>query len=125
MGSTGSHVSSVEPGTEWIVDASGCDPDRLRSRAALEALFARVVRELDLHPVGEAMWHAFPHQGGITGLLLLTESHLACHTFPERAFAAFDLYCCRERPQWPWRERLEEALAATAVSVRVVPRGNR
>jgi len=123
MGSTDPHVSSAAPGTEWIVDATGCDPSRLRSRAALETLFARAVAELDLHPVGEALWHAFPGQGGITGLLLLTESHLTCHTFPERGFAAFDLYCCRERPEWPWRERLELALGATAVSVRVVRRG--
>jgi len=32
---------------------------------------------------------------GVTGLLLLTESHLACDTFPERGFASFNLYCCR------------------------------
>jgi len=31
----------------------------------------------------------------VTGLLLLTESHLACDTFPERGFASFNLYCCR------------------------------
>ena len=37
---------------------------------------------MDLHPLGKTSWHQFPNTGGITGVSLLTESHLACHTFP-------------------------------------------
>ena len=110
-------------GTEWIVDAHGCNPSSLRSCAALTRLFARIVDELGLHPAGAPVWHVFPGQGGITGMLLLTESHLACHTFPERGFAAFDLYCCRASQEWPWAERLADALGAAEVRVRSVPRG--
>jgi S-adenosylmethionine decarboxylase len=110
-------------GTEWLVDAHGCDAAALRSEAALAAVFARAVAELGLHPLGEASFHTFAGAGGVTGLLLLSESHLACHTFPERAFAAFNLYCCRPREEWPWRERLREALGASQVSVRRVTRG--
>ena len=69
------------------------------------------------------VWREFPGEGGITGLLLLTESHLACHTFPERGFAAFNLYCCQPREDWPWAERLREALRAQRVSVRRLARG--
>jgi len=111
-------------GTQWIVDAHGCDPGSLRSSAALSALFARIVAEMGLHPVGEPVWHVFPGAGGITGLVILSESHLACHTFPERGYAAFDLYCCRPSPEWPWAERLGEALRATDVRVRFVTRGD-
>ena len=110
-------------GTEWIVDAHGCDPSSLRSRAALSRLFVRIVEELGLHPAGEPVWHVFPGQGGITGVLLLSESHLACHTFPERGFAAFDLYSCRASQEWPWAERLADALGAAQVRVRALPRG--
>src|SRR4051812_26682465 len=67
----------------------------------------------------------FPGEGGITGLLLLTESHLACHTFPERGFAAFNLYCCRPGAEWPWPERLRVALGAETVLVRRLARGER
>jgi S-adenosylmethionine decarboxylase len=116
-------MDPLTPGTEWIVDAHGCDPRALRSPEALGDVFARIVRELGLRPAAEPVWHVFPGEGGITGLLLLTESHLACHTFPERGFAAFNLYCCRPRGDWPWAERLEEALSARTVSVRKVDRG--
>lgn len=107
------------------MDAHGCDPGRLRSPDALRAVFERVVRELGLHAAGDPVWRVFPEPGGVTGLLLLTESHLACHTFPERGFAAFNLYCCRPRGEWPWAERLREGLGAADVRVRVVARGER
>ena len=121
--STGRTLPDLVLGTEWIVDAHGCDPSSLRSCAGLGRLFARIVDELGLRPVSEPVWHVFPGQGGITGVLLLSESHLACHTFPERGFAAFDLYCCRPSQEWPWAERLADALGAADVRVRSVPRG--
>ena len=109
-------------GTEWVVDAEGCRADALADVSALRAVFARVVAELDLRVVGEAQWRKFPGPGGVTGLALLTESHLACHTYPEFAVATFNLYCCRARPRWPWEERLREMLGAARVTVRVVER---
>ena len=110
-------------GTEWLVDAHGCHAPTLRSRDALGRLFTRIVEELGLHPAGDPVWHVFPGPGGITGVLLLNESHLACHTFPERGFAAFDLYCCRPLTEWPWQQRLADTLGAAEVRVRSLPRG--
>jgi S-adenosylmethionine decarboxylase len=114
---------SPDTGCEWIVDAEGCDPGALGSIDTLAALFDRAVSELQLRPVAPAQWHRFPGAGGITGVVLLSESHLTCHTFPERGYAAFNLYCCRPRREWQWRERLAEALGATDVRVTTHPRG--
>lgn len=110
-------------GTEWLVDARGCAPEPLRSRDVLSGLFDALVSDLGLHPVGEAVWHVFPDPGGVTGLMLLRESHVACHTFPEIGHAAFNLYCCRPRPEWPWAQRLGQTLRAAEVAVRRVERG--
>ena len=110
-------------GAEWLVDADGCAPDRLRSVETLSALFDRIVAELALKSVSPPLWHVFPGEGGVTGLLLLSESHLACHTFPERGFASFNLYCCRPRPEWPWAARLQDAIGAARVDVRTLRRG--
>jgi S-adenosylmethionine decarboxylase len=109
-------------GKEWVIDAAGCSAPLLRDRAALERVIARVVDELGLMVVGAPQWHVFPGEGGVTGLVLLTESHLACHTYPEHGVASFNLYCCRERAEWPWAERLGEMLGASRVAVRGVDR---
>ena len=113
----------MDPGHAWIVDAFGCDPRRLRGTAGPAAVFAACVAELALTPVAAPVWHAFPEPGGVTGFLLLSESHLCVHTFPETGFAAFDLYCCRSRVDWPWAERLKDLLGASAVVVRTLARG--
>jgi S-adenosylmethionine decarboxylase len=117
-----SPVHMLTVGTEWLIEASGCDAAALRDEGRLREVFARAVAELGLRVVGEAQWHTFPGEGGVTGLLMLTESHLACHTYPEFGVATFNLYCCRERPAWAWAERLREMIGARDVRVRSVTR---
>lgn len=115
--------AAAAPGVEWIVEVSGCRPEALRSEAALRALFERVVSELSLKPVAEPVFHLFPPPGGITGVLLLSESHLTCHTFPESGYAALNLYCCRPRPRWDFAARCRELLGAEETKVIEVRRG--
>ncbi len=112
----------TEVGIEWLVDATGCRPEALRNLAAVRALCERVLADLELRVVGEGCWHQFPGPSGVTGLYLLTESHLACHTYPEFGIATFNLYCCRKRLAWPWEGRLREALGAAEVTVRSLSR---
>ena len=109
-------------GTEWIVDASGCDATAVADIDRLRAVFERVVRDLDLHVLGEIAWNQFDHPGGISGLALLSESHLACHTYPEFRAVTFNLYCCRKGAAWTWGATLKEMLGATEVNVRVYER---
>jgi S-adenosylmethionine decarboxylase len=113
-------------GTEWLVDAHGCRAEALRDLAVVRALLETILARLELRVVGEGAWHKFPGEGGVTGLYLLTESHLSVHTYPEHGIATFNLYCCRERPEFPWASELTRALGApatTRVDVRVVRRG--
>jgi S-adenosylmethionine decarboxylase len=111
-------------GSEWLIDASGCDPQALADLGVMRALCERVLVELELHVVGEPQWHQFPPPGGVTGLYLLSESHLACHTFPEHGAVTFNLYCCRPRRAWNWSQQLQSALGAERVTVRRSVRGD-
>ena len=110
-------------GTEWIIDAFGCDAGSLRQTDKLRAVFSRLISDLGLKTVGSGNWHQFPAERGVTGLVMLTESHLACHTYPEHRTATFNLYCCRERPEWDWQENLKELIGAESVRVTKVQRG--
>jgi S-adenosylmethionine decarboxylase len=110
-------------GYEWLVDARGCRPELLADPAVLREICGQIITQLNLHVVGEGLWHQFPTPGGLTGLYLLTESHLACHTYPETGTATFNLYCCRPRRCWPWEEKLRTLLGATHVVIRSTARG--
>ncbi|HEY3927446.1 MAG TPA: S-adenosylmethionine decarboxylase [Candidatus Koribacter sp.] len=109
-------------GIEWIVEAQGCHPDTLRDLATLKSLFDAIVRDLDLHPVGETRWHQFPGNGGITGLCLLSESHLAVHTFPEHQSLCLNLFCCRPRPDWDFETELATRFTAEHLTLRKITR---
>jgi S-adenosylmethionine decarboxylase len=116
------YTDTMTLGTEWLIDASGCDADALRDVERLKAVFNRAISDLDLHVVGEIAWAKFSEPGGVSGLALLSESHLACHTYPEFRAATFNLYCCRNRAAWPWEEILKEMLDATEVRIKVFER---
>ncbi|MEP6947366.1 MAG: adenosylmethionine decarboxylase [Acidobacteriota bacterium] len=109
-------------GTEWLVEASGCNADVLRDEAVIRAVFSSVMDDLGLSSVG-SVWHKFAGEGGVTGLVALTESHLACHTYPEHGTATFNLYCCRTRPAWDWDRELRERLSAENVMITRIERG--
>jgi len=109
-------------GDEWVVEAFGCDAGRLADRAALGALLDRMVAELALRPVGAGQWHVFPPPAGITGMLLLAESHLTVHTFPEHRSLCLNLFCCTPRAAWAFDARLAEMMGAEQVCVRHLER---
>ncbi len=109
-------------GIEWIVEAYGCAPDRLTDLATLQSLFARIVSDIDLHPCQEPQWHRFPDSGGITGICVLSESHIACHSFPEYRPFVPNLFCCRPRADWDFSGQLRQLLGAREVVVRRLDR---
>lgn len=111
-------------GTEWLIEGFDCDAENLRDMDKLRSVFARIITDLGLKTIGEGSWHKFPGEGGVTGLVMLTESHLACHTYPEHRTATFNLYCCRTRPAWSWELNLKELLGAKIVNVQKIERGN-
>ena len=101
-------------GLHLTADCTGCRPDAppMRQPDALRALCLQAVAAAGLHPVGE-LFHRFEqtapdgngnggggdrdHSGGgngITGVVLLAESHLAIHTWPEIGAVTLDVYVC-------------------------------
>ncbi len=110
-------------GQETIVDAFGCDPAALRELARVEALLRDAVLALALCPVAPLLSHVFPGEAGVTAMLLLAESHLTAHTFPEHGTLAVNLYTCSPRPDFPWENEIRARFSASRVTVRRLLRG--
>ena len=64
-----------------------CDPDVI-DLTLREAAVAAGATILHSH------FHHFSPNGGVSGVLVLAESHISIHTWPERDFAAVDIFMC-------------------------------
>ena len=117
-------ITPMIVGTEWLIEAKGCNEDLLRDEETLRRVFDSVIGDLGLKTLGKDVWHKFEGAGGVTGLVALTESHLTCHTYPEYKIATFNLYCCNTRHEWDWEANLLEMLNATNVTVMRMERGD-
>ncbi len=83
-----------------MADLRGCAPKRMQANPALLDFAIRAVQDCDLTLVAQQV-HAFPPNpttphlaGGITLTLLLAESHLCIHTWPEIKGVTLDVYVC-------------------------------
>jgi len=117
--------SDATPGVEWIIDAYGCDAAALADLSRIRTLFDRLIAELRLTPVSAPAWHTFPPPGGITGFVVLAESHLACHTFPEFASICVNVFCCRPRVGVDVTGVIADVFCATHIQVRALERSYR
>ncbi|HET9953253.1 MAG TPA: adenosylmethionine decarboxylase [Polyangiaceae bacterium] len=108
-------------GQHYLIEFFGCASERLDDarqlgqllRASAELAGARVVGEL-VHPFS-------PH--GVTALVLVEESHLSIHTWPETGYAAVDFYTCGDVRAEKAIQLLAEQLRAREIVSLEVRRG--
>lgn len=68
--------------------------------------------------------HKFGGHGGVTGVLLLAESHISIHTWPEKAYAAIDIFMCGNARPDEAAAVLEQELRPDRVEITRVSRGS-
>ena len=87
----------VVVGRHIIADLYGVAPELISRRETVEAILDEVVREARLTEEGRAYKQFEPY--GVTGVVLLAESHLAIHTWPEHGLVNVDVFTCGEPEQ--------------------------
>ena len=108
-------------GMHLTADLRGCayDTAALTQPEALRALCLAEVSAAGLQPVGD-LFHAFGDGQGVTGVVLLAESHVAVHTWPELRAVTLDVYVCNlGRDNSGAARRLLDALAGAFAPAQV------
>lgn len=101
-------------GTHIIIDLWGAqflDDLDLMERTLLNAVDVCGATLLHIH------LHHFTPNGGISGVAVLAESHISVHTWPERDFAAFDVFMCGDTEPEKIIPVLREALSPTSINI--------
>lgn len=81
-------------GKHLLLELDGCNPEILNNARTIDSILTEAVR-LSGATVVNKCYHHFKPQG-VTGVLILEESHLSIHTWPESGRAAIDMYTCGE-----------------------------
>ena len=107
-------------GSHLILDL--WDAEHLDDAEVIEMAFRRAIREagatlLHMH------FHEFSDNGGISGVAVLAESHISIHTWPERAYAAVDIFMCGAAEPHKTVPILKHAFKAGRISLSEQMRG--
>lgn len=78
-----------------IMELWECNNEFLDNRELVERLMVEAALEAGAE-VREVAFHKFAPQG-VSGVVVISESHLAIHTFPEHGYASIDVFTCGER----------------------------
>ncbi len=81
-------------GTHIIAEFMGCSFETLDDHSALADLLRNAAHNANATVLNVSTHQFEPH--GISGLVLLQESHISIHTWPEFGYAAIDIYTCGE-----------------------------
>jgi S-adenosylmethionine decarboxylase len=80
-------------GRHAIAELWDCDVEVLRDESLLDTLF-RAACEAAGATILHSHFHKFGDEGGVTGVVVLAESHASVHTWPEYGYAAVDIFMC-------------------------------
>lgn len=109
-------------GRQILAEFFQCDSQILNSIDAVKMFMQEAAAISQAHIV-QSVFHIFnPH--GVSGVVVIAESHFAIHTWPEYGYAAVDLFTCGEQVD-PWKafEFLKESFKASKVITMEIKRG--
>jgi len=109
-------------GIHLLADLGGIEAALLADAGAIDALLraaALAAGACILH----SHFHRFGPGQGVTGVLLLAESHISIHTWPEHGFAAADIFMCGAARPERALELIEAAFRPATRTVQTIARG--
>jgi len=109
-------------GRHILAEVFGCDPGVLNNFEEVERIMVQAALEAGAE-VREVAFHRFSPQG-VSGVVIISESHLAVHTWPELGYAALDVFTCGDRVD-PWQacENVVERFGAASMTASETLRG--
>ena len=109
-------------GHHLLADFHGVAPELINQPGHIARLLEEAARCIQVTVLGCHVHH-FGEGGGVTGVLLLAESHMSIHTWPELGFAAVDVFTCTPHPPHEAIRYLEQVFKPARLVVQQSVRG--
>lgn len=108
-------------GRHVIAELWQCDFDKLNDMDYIEKTFVDAALKSGAE-IREVAFHKFAPQG-VSGVVIISESHLTIHSFPEHGYASVDVYTCGDLDPTIAADYIAQALDSKQSEVTEVPRG--
>ena len=108
-------------GTHITWDVYNCDAQSLSFTPKVKDVLNSIVDELRLSKVNQSFKQFEPV--GVTGFILLEESHVSIHTWPEHQFAAVDIFSCKPFDAKKIQQLLMASFSSDKVIIKQIERG--
>lgn len=109
-------------GRHILAEFYGCPPEKLNDPARIKQEMVAAALEAGAE-IRETVFHRFSPQG-VSGVVVISESHLAIHTWPEFGYAAVDIFTCGQTVDpWVSCNYLKQKFTARNVTAREIKRG--
>ncbi len=113
---------STALGNHILVEFMNCDPKIMNDVAGIERDMVAAAQKAGATVINSTFHHFSPF--GVSGVVVIQESHLAIHTWPEYGYAAVDLFTCGEMDAWISFDHLKECFGSTSYSALEMKRGS-
>ena len=111
-----------EFGSHFIIELINCSPAKLRKVKDVKQIMGEVIQESKTTVV-KSSFHQFQPEG-VTGMILIEESHFTIHTWPEESYAAADIFTCgHEMDPYIAMEVMKERFEAKEIRYQIIKRG--
>jgi S-adenosylmethionine decarboxylase len=89
-------------GVHYMLDGYGADRQLLKDKEALLSILDTIPEEMGMHKISDPLVvEAGPNNrkdpGGLSGFVMIAESHISFHTFANRGFVTIDVYTCQDK----------------------------
>jgi spermidine synthase len=113
---------STALGNHILVEFMNCDPHIMNDVAQIERDMVAAAQRAGATVINSTFHHFSPW--GVSGVVVIQESHLAIHTWPEYGYAAVDLFTCGEMDAWISFDHLKECFKSQSYSAIEMKRGS-
>lgn len=109
-----------------IVDGYGGDPDQLADENVVRVILDQVPEMMGMTKITQPYVLRYtgskPEDWGVSGFVMIAESHISMHTFPERRLVWADVFSCKDFDAQPILDEIKKRFSLRDMDVQSIPR---
>lgn len=109
-----------------IIDGYGGDPDQLADENVVRVILDQVPELMGMTKITQPHVLRYtgskPEDWGVSGFVMIAESHISMHTFPERKLIWADVFSCKDFDAQPVLDAIKQRFSLRDMDVQSIPR---